>query len=62
MRSEVYILKNSLSTRHNKITKDHTGAYIPINHKREIINGKNKLILESVIPKIIFVYATAEKI
>lgn len=44
------------------ITKDHAEAYIPMKHKRKRIKGKEKLIQEPILPNIIFVHATKEKI
>lgn len=44
------------------ITEDHTDVYIPMHYVERLVNGKKKRILEPMLPSLLFVYATKEKV
>ena len=44
------------------ISTDGTCVYIAKRYTRKVINGKQKKVLESLIPNLLFVYTTEEKI
>ena len=47
---------------HKYLTQDGTETYFPQHHIQKEINGKKKRVLEPLIPNILFVYATSEKV
>lgn len=47
---------------YNYITNDKTDAFIPTHYVYKFINGKRKRIVEPLLPQLVFVYATKEKI
>lgn len=44
------------------LIQDGTETYLPLHHVQKEINGKKKRVLEPLIPNILFVYATPDKI
>lgn len=44
------------------IVEDGTFVYVAKRHVRKSINGKNKKVLEKLIPNLLFVYATEDKV
>ncbi len=44
------------------ITKDETEAYLPMHYVLKNINGKESRILEPLLPNLLFVYSTPEKV
>lgn len=51
-----------VSKAHEYLTQDGTKTYFPQHHIQKEINGKKKRVLEPLIPNILFVYATPEKV
>ena len=47
---------------HKYLTQEGTETYFPQHHVQKDINGKKKRVLKPLIPNILFVYATPEKI
>ena len=47
---------------HKYLTQDGTETYFPQHHVQKEINGKKKRVLEPLIPNILFVYTTPEKV
>jgi transcription antitermination factor NusG len=43
------------------IAEDGTYVYIAKRYARKIVNGKQKMVLESLIPNLLFVYSTEDK-
>lgn len=44
------------------ITKDQTEAFLPLHYVHKLIDGKKKRVLEPLLPQLIFVYSTHDKV
>lgn len=44
------------------ITKDNTEVFLPTHYVHKLINGKQKRIVEPLLPQLVFVYATKDKV
>ena len=44
------------------LTKGHTEVYLPMHYVQKEVNGRKKRVLEPLLPNILFVYATPEKV
>lgn len=44
------------------ITKDHTEVFLPTHYVQRLINGKRKRVIEPLLPQLIFVYSTRDKV
>lgn len=53
---------NRESKAYDFITKDETEAYLPTHYVHKIINGKRKRVIEPLLPQLIFVYSTKDKV
>lgn len=47
---------------HKYLTQDGTETYFPQHYAHKVFDGKKKRVLEPLIPNILFVYATPEKV
>lgn len=59
-----YVLRASYGREnraYNHIVEDGTFCYIAKRYTRKIVNGKQKKVLETLIPNLLFVYTTEEK-